>query len=215
MANDIQKFFGGHQLPQKRDQLSQALAGFSSGKNALLGKALLRLSKQTGQWVFGADNESLPEGTRLVLNPSSLSSGYIAWWLGKVEGEVMQLLSLGPVDPSKLAPVNSGSVPPGKKEASGRGWEAQASVDAITQGDVPLNLNYKASSLGGMKLLLNLAGEIAVGLYENPKRAYPVVELAVDYYQHKEWGKVYTPVMAIVGWLDEDGNPVNDLKKLI
>lgn len=213
MANDVAKFFGGHQLPD-RAKLSDALAGFSAAKNALMGKALLRLTKQ-GTWVFGADSESIKTGTRLIANPASLSSGYVAWWQSKIEGEVMQPLSLGPVDPSKLTEVNSGSIPPGKKVPSGKGWESQASIDLITQADVPLNLIYKTSSMGGMKTLLTLAGEIAFGMSENPARCYPIVELDTDSYIHKEYGEVFTPMLSIVGWLDAEGKEIKEVNSLL
>lgn len=212
MSNDLSKFFSGHQAPS-RDKLAEALAGFSANKNALLGKALLRMTK-TGQWVFGIDNEVLETGTELVINPASLSSGYVAWWMGKIEGEHMQPLSMGPVDPDKLGPVNSGGIPPGQKKQSGKGWEAQASVDAVTRGEIPVTLIYKSSSLGGMKALLGLAGDIVMGLGEDPRRVYPIIQLDTDTYNHKEYGQVFTPELPIVGWLDADGEELSELKKL-
>lgn len=213
MANDMQKFFGGHQLPD-RAKLSETLANFSAAKNSLMGKALLRLTKQ-GVWVFGADNEALKNGTLLVGNPSSLQAGYVAWYEGKIEGEKMQSINAGPVDPTTLGPVNSGSIPPGKKAPSGKGWENQASIDLITKSDMPLSLVYKTSSLGGMKTLLTLAGEIAYGMSENPARVYPVIELDVDSYVHKEFGEVFTPVLSIVSWLDAEGKEVKDVNSLL
>ena len=212
MANDVAKFFGGANVPS-RENLAKKLAGFSAAKNALMGKALLRLTKE-GRWVFGQDSIAMKEGTILIANPASLASGYVAWWMGKIEGEVMQPLSAGPVDPSTLPEVNSGSVPPGKKAPSGKGWENQASVDLITQAEVPLSLIYKSSSLGGMKALLTLAGEISFGLTEDERRVYPLIELGTDSYQHKEFGEVFTPELHIVGWLDEAGEPVKEFKKL-
>lgn len=212
MGTDIQKFFGGHQLPP-RDKLTEALAGFSAAKNSMLGKALLRLTKQ-GVWVFGMDNDVLKPGTRLIANPASLQSGFVAWWLGKIEQEIMQPLAMGPVDVARLGPVNSGSIPPGKQQPSGKGWEAQASVDLITQADIPLQLVYKASSMGGMRCILGLAGDIAFGMKEDPRRAFPILEVGVDSYQHKEFGTVYTPVLNVAGWLDENGAEVPELKQI-
>lgn len=213
MANDLQKFFSGHQLPD-RDALAKSLAGFSAAKNTLMGKALLRLTK-AGIWVFGQDSEVLKAGTLLIANPGSLQSGYVAWWMGKIEGEKMQPLSLGPVDATTLAQVNSGGIPPGFKKPSGKGWESQASIDMITQADVPLQLVYKTSSLGGMKALLTLAGEIAYGMSENPQRVYPVIEVDVDSYTHKEYGEVFTPVLAIHSWLGADGEPAKEVNSLL
>lgn len=212
MANDIQKFFGGHKS-DNRAKMTEALAGFSAAKHALVGKALLKLTK-AGVWVFGADNEAIDTSRPLIANPASIASGFVAWYEGKIEGERMQPVSQGPIDASLLPQVNSGSVPPGKKAPSGRGWEPQSSIDLITDDETPLQLIYKTSSRGGMMGLLNLAGEIAFGLDENPERAFPLVELGTDHYIHKEYGKVYTPVLSIVGWLDSEGKPIVDKPKL-
>lgn len=213
MANDMQKFFGNHNVPS-REALTKSLCGFSAAKASLTGKALLRLNKDNGSWVFGADSDSLRENTVLIANPASLSSGYVAWYMGKIEGEHMQPLSAGPVDATTLPEVKSGTIPPGKKAASGRGWEQQASIDLMTQDDTPLSLIYKSSSFGGLKALLGLAGDIAFGMSEDERRVYPMIELATDSYQHKEFGTVYTPVLIITGWLDEKGEVLKDMAKL-
>ena len=110
---------------------------------------------------------------------------------------------------------NPAACPPGKKETSGRGWETQASIELITQHDTPLHLVYKTSSLGGLKGLLTLAGEIAFGMSENPARAYPLIELEADFYTHKEWGKVFTPSLSIRGWLNAEGKPVEEKRRLV
>lgn len=212
-STDIQKFFGGHQQPD-REKMAAALAGFSNAKNALMGKALLRMTK-TGIWVFGADSEAIDTKQLLVGNPASLSSGFVAWWMSKIEGERMQPLSMGPVDPSTLPPVNSGSVPPGKNKPSGNGWEAQSSIDLISRHDTPLSLVYKTSSRGGMMAMLELAGQIAFGMHENPARAFPLIQLGVDSYTHKEYGEVFTPTLNIAGWLDAEGKEIVDRPKLL
>lgn len=213
MANDMTKFFEGYQAPD-RNAMTKALAGLATEAAALSGKALLRLSKDAGTWVAGMDNTPIATGEKLIVNPSSISSGYIAWYMGKIEGEIMQPVSMGPVDTSRLGPVNSGSIPPGKNKPSGNGWEPQVSVELLSRDEVPLQLIYKASSLGGRKAILNLAGAVAVGLQENPKRVYPVVELGVDSYQHNEYGTVYTPMLTVVEWLDAEGEVVPDVAKI-
>lgn len=213
MSNtDVAKFFAGHQIPN-RENLTKAIAGFASNRNALLGKALLRFSKQ-GFWCFGIDNEKLENGTQIIVNPASMSSGYVAWWLSKIENEIMQPLSMGPVDVAKLGPVNSGSIPPGKDKPSGKGWESQGSFDAVTRGEVPVTLIYKTSSLGGMKAIMGLAADIAIGLQTDVRRVYPVVELGSDSYNHSEYGEVFTPELNVVGWLDEAGEEVVEILKL-
>jgi hypothetical protein len=202
MSQELAQFFGGHQAPNT-EKLIAALAGFASTKQALSGKALLKLTKQ-GAWVFGADNEALRPGTRLVVNPASLSSGYIAWHKGVPEGEKMQPLSQGPVDATALPEVQ------GKN-----GWQSQASVEMIVQGELPLHLLYKTSSMGGLQALLSLAGEIAFGMSDNPARAYPELSLGVDSYDHTEYGVIYKPVVTVERWLDTNGEEVTEKKRLV
>lgn len=202
MSNDIAKFFGDAQPPAAREDLVSGLLDFASTKTAIDGVSLLRLSKADGEWVFGMDNETWKGA--LIVNPLGFKSGYIAWNAGTIEKEVMQPLSQGPIDPSTLPPVSS------KK-----GWEPQVSVDLISRHEKPLALVYKTSNRGGTRALLGLASAIAVGLREEPGRTYPLVELGVDSYVHKEYGKIYTPVFKITGWLDAEGNPVGTRRKLV
>lgn len=210
MANDVAKFFGNVQLPS-RDKLQQDLASLGAAKAGLMGgQALLRLTK-VGQWVLGQESEAVHEGQQFIVNPVSVQTGYVAWWQGGIEGEVMQPLSMGPVDPDKLGPVNSGGIPPGGKAPSGRGWEDQVSVNLASFDG--MQVVYRTNSLGGRRAILDLAGKIAYGYQENPKRFYPVIELSSDSYQHKnkEYGTIYNPILNIVAWLDENGKPVSDV----
>lgn len=214
MGTEIQQFFAGHSLPDKA-KLKQNLASLGAAKNSMMGKALLRLTK-TGIWVFGQDSEPFDLGVKLIGNPE-VCTGYVAWYKGEIEGEKMQPLSAGPVNPDDLGPVNSGTIPPGKNAPSGRGWEEQVSIELVTQQDVPLQMVYKTNSLGGKRALLTLASEIAFGMDENPKRYYPIIELGVDSYEHKikEYGTIYTPMLNIVSWLDDTGQPVVDRPRLV
>lgn len=202
MSNEIAKFFGDAQLPAAREDLVAGLMDFASTKSAIDGVSLLRLTKQDGEWVFGMDNEKWKG--ELIANPVGFRSGYIAWHAGSIEKEVMQPLSLGPIDPSTLPPV-----------VAKKGWEPQVSVDLISRHEVPLRLIYKSSNRGGTRALLGLASAIAVGLRAEPGRVYPLIELGVDSYTHKEYGKIFTPVFTIVGWLDANGKPVETRRKLV
>ena len=200
MANDIVKFFGTQQ-PISKGLIDQ-LKGFAAGKQALSGKALLKLNK-TGTWTFGQGNTPVRKGAKLILNPASMSSGFVAWNKSKIEGEVMQPISLGPVDHGKLHPVESKT-----------GWQNQVSVELMTQDEIPVQMLYKSSSMGGQDVFFDLAGQLVFALSEDPRRVYPVVELGTSSYQHEEFGTVYKPTIAILGWLDADGAEVLEQGKL-
>ena len=58
--------------------------------------------------------------------------------------------------------------------------------------------------------MLTLAGDIAYGVSEDPHRVFPVCEVSADSYTHAEFGEVFTPEFRIVGWLDANGEPLDD-----
>lgn len=216
MSYDVTQFFGAKRsAPQ--GHLEEALAKFASTKSAISGNALLKLAKATGLWVYGQGNTKVEDADRFVVDPSSFATGYIAWYLGKIEKEVMQPLTDGPVDPNSLdRDILSGTVPPGKREKSGRGWENQVQFELVLRDKVPVKLIYKASSRGGIEGVLDLASEIAFGLYEGQGvRAYPAIRLARSSYEHDEYGTVYTPKFVVEAWLDASGNAIEEKKSLL
>jgi hypothetical protein len=200
MANDIVKFFGTQQGINQT--LIDQLKHFAAGKQAMTGKALLKLNK-AGVWVFGAANTVVRKGTKLIVNPPSLSSGFVAWHKSKVEAEFMQPIQLGPVPLDKLHAVEAKS-----------GWQAQVSVEMMTMDEIPVQMLYKASSMGGQEVFFDLAGQLVFALSEDPRRAFPVIELSTTSYQHDEYGTVYKPAFSIVGWLGADGSEVTEQAKL-
>lgn len=200
MANDIVKFFGTQQPINKT--LIDQLKSFAAGKQALSGKALLKLNK-AGIWTFGQANTVLRKGTQLIVNPPSMASGFVAWHKSKIEAEFMQPISMGPVPLEKLHAVESKT-----------GWQAQVSVELMTQDEIPVQMLYKASSLGGQEMFFDLAGQLVFALSEDPRRVYPVVELGTTSYQHEEYGTVYKPAVTILGWLDTNGAEVLEQGKL-
>lgn len=203
MSNDLTKFFGNRQNSETRKQATDALGSFASNKAAMLGdRALLRLSKK-GEWVFGIDNEELPAGAVVLADPATMASGYVAWHKGQIEGEVMKPLSAGPVPSNDLKPVQAKN-----------GWQSQVSLD-LFHPKSGIKLQYKTSAVGGIRAMLNLAGDFAFAMHENGDRVYAELDFGVDSYEHKEYGTVYTPDISITGWLDADGKKVVERKRLV
>lgn len=203
MSNDLVAFFGQAPVSPRDPALQEALKALAAAKTAYNGALLLRLTK-AGGWVFGPDNEPLESGTRLVVNPATISAGYIAWHQGQVEDERMQPIIQGPIDARTLPPVKSKN-----------GWQSQVAVDLVTEDEPRMKLVYKTNSTGGMRAVLNLAAEISAGMQANKTRAFPVVALETGSYIHKEYGEIFYPIFKIVGWLDENGNHCKPQMSLI
>jgi hypothetical protein len=186
--------FGGANLPSVQS-LSSALRSVASNVGSSDGMVIIKMDK-TGHWVFGADQTDVEEDSIWAVNPFSFVHGYIAWGDGEVLGEKMAPVSepLPALDPA----------PAGAK----RGWEMQVGMTlACTNGeDEGLQARFAATSVGGKKAVQALAIAIAEQVEKDPSKPVPLVVLKKDHYQHKSYGRIYTPVLEIVKWASMDGN---------
>jgi len=158
------------------------------------GITLIKMDK-TGHWVFGADQTDVEEDSTWAVNPFSFVHGFIAWGDGEVLGEKMVPVSqpLPETDPP----------PPGAK----RGWETQVgfSMKCLTGEDQNLEVRYSATSVGGKRAVQQLALDIAEQVEKEQTKPVPVVRLRKDHYNHKSYGKIFTPVFEIVEFVSMDG----------
>lgn len=164
--------------------------------------AILKMDR-TGHWVFGADATEIEDGSRWAVNPFSFIHGFIAWGEGEVLGE-------------KVAPITQplpevDEPPPGAK----RGWEKLVGMSlACTTGeDKGLNVRYTVTSVGGKKAVQALATAIAEQVEADPTKPVPIVLLGKDHYQHKAYGRIFTPVFEVVEWASMDGEAAEEPKR--
>lgn len=192
---DIVKFASAG-LPSVKS-LSGALRSMSAGVDNSGGVAILKMDK-TGHWVYGADQTEVEDGSRWAINPLSFVHGFIAWGEGVVLGE-------------KMAPVSeplpeTGPAPAG----AARGWEVQVGVNlrCISGEDEGLEVRYTVTSVGGRKAVTALGNTIADQVDKDETHPVPVVLLKKEHYQHKSYGRIYTPVFEVVKWVALTGEPV-------
>jgi len=161
------------------------------------GSVILKMDKR-GDWVFGADQTEVDEGTLWAVNPFSFVHGYIAWGDGEVLGEKMVSVS-HPLPEMETAPA-------GAK----RGWETQVgmSLKCISGPDNGLEVRYNVTSVGGKRAVQGLAVAIAQQVESDQSKPVPVVTLKRDHYTHKSYGKIYTPVFEVQEWMSMDGDKV-------
>ena len=161
---------------------------------APMSSAILKMDR-TGHWVFGADQTEAEDDAHWAVNPFSFVHGYIAWGDGEVLAE-------------KMAPVTQplpelDAAPPSAK----KGWESQVgmSLKCITGDDEGLECRYTTTSVGGKRAVQALAVAIAAQVEKDPTKPVPIVKLGKDHYQHKSYGRIYTPVFEVVEWVSMDG----------
>ena len=184
--------FSGAGLPAIAS-LSTALRSVAADVSNL-GSTIIKMDK-FGSWVFGAEQTEVEDDSTWAVNPFSFVHGYIAWGEGEVLGEKM--VSITAPLPEVDAP------PPGAK----KGWETQVglSVKCLNGEDAGLEARYSATSLGGKRAVQALAVAIATQVEADPTKPVPVVRLKNDHYTHKQYGKVYTPLLEVVKWIGMDG----------
>jgi hypothetical protein len=189
--------FGGANLPSVKS-LSSALRSIESSASAT-GMAILKMDK-TGHWVFGADQTEAEDNSLWAINPFSFVHGYIAWGDGEVLGEKMVSVAepLPELDPA----------PGGAK----RGWEMQIGMTlACTNGeDEGLQARYSVTSVGGKRAVQALAVAIAEQVDKDQTKPVPVVRLKKEHYQHKSYGRIFTPVFDLVNWVSMDADSAGE-----
>jgi len=159
------------------------------------GVAILKMDK-TGHWVFGADQTEVEDDSTWAINPFSFVHGFIAWGDGEVLGEKMV---------SVAEPLPDVDAAPGGAK---NGWQKQVGLSLkCTNGeDEGLECRYATTSVGGVRSVQTLAVTIATQVDKDPTKPVAIVRLKKDHYQHKSYGKIYTPVFEVVEWVSMDGN---------
>jgi len=160
------------------------------------GMVILKMDK-TGHWVFGADQTEIEEGSQWAINPFSFIHGYIAWGDGEVLGEKMASVS-------DLLPELD-AAPPGAK----KGWETQVgmSLKCISGEDAGMEARFTTTSVGGKRGVQDLAVAIAEQVGKDQTKPVPIVTLGKEHYQHKSYGKIFTPVFAVKEWVSLTAEP--------
>ena len=173
--------------------LSTALRALEQGAGTA-GVVILKMDK-TGHWVFGADQTEVEDDALWAINPFSFIHGFIAWGDGEVLGEKMVGVS-EPLPELDNAPANAK-----------RGWETQIGMSLkCTNGeDKDMEARFTTTSVGGKKAVQILGVAIATQVDKDQSKPVPIVRLKKDHYQHKSFGKIYTPVFEIVEWVGLDG----------
>jgi hypothetical protein len=158
------------------------------------GTVIIKMDK-TGHWVYGADQTECEDDATWAVNPFSFVHGFIAWGDGEVLGEKMVSVS------QPLPEVDA--APAGAK----RGWETQVgmSLKCLTGEDADMEARFTSTSVGGKKAVQALAVAIANQVEADQSKPVPIVRLKKDHYQHKSYGRIFTPVFEIVEWVGMDG----------
>ena len=166
---------------------------------------------KNGEYLYGAEDELIPLGTRFIANMPGLRVGWKRWSAGRVTDDLLELLADGvpPRRRSDLGDLDQGLWELDDRKQPRDPWQFtnELVLRGLETGD---EFVFATSSKGG----LGAVGELckAYGrLYRQKPGLLPVVELQADHYNHKTFGKTYYPVLKLVDWIAEpdaaDGPP--------
>lgn len=155
----------------------------------------LKLTK-SGEWVHGADEDEISSQSVFIVDTNSFVTGYQAWGDGELLGEIIRPITEGAVSRQELDDV-------------GAEWKPLigCQMTCVEGADDGLQLLYKTTSKGGIKAVNNLMKEIVKQSQSNHNGCLtPEIELVTDSYKHKKYGKIFTPVLNVIGWCSHDFN---------
>ena len=202
MTNDVANVTGGALAAASalKGKLQKAKAAIPETQ----GSQYLRFL-QDGNWVFGQENEEVLPEDMVAVNTLSIKTGWSCWTDRPGKGAKNE--NLGEV----MVPLGADAIPksdlPIKKDASDNNavceWREQFSVDVmiLTGPNKGKQVHYKTTSMGGMGAMNAMLDQIMLQLDEDPANIVPVVSLGSDHYNHKKYGRTYTPVIKIKDWM--------------
>ena len=155
-----------------------------------------------GEWTWGTESTEVEEDALWAIHPQGFQHGWIAWGdkkhnnNGTKLGETM-VAATEPLPPQNTLPEVQGS------------WAQQISVQMICLSgmDKGTKVLFNSCSTGGRKVYNTIVNAVVGEITAGSEKVAPVVTLDSDHYTHKEYGKIFTPVMRV-----EDWNTLEDLK---
>jgi hypothetical protein len=154
-----------------------------------------------GDWLAGKDGDEVPLGTEMVAAMHLLQSGFIRWEDNKPVENLMGFRSEGFVPPERntLGHHDKSTW----RDFNGQLQDPWQRTDVLLMADVTTGevYTYSPSSGGGLQAIKNLSRDYGSHMRTNPDEI-PVIKLSSTSYQHKQFSKVYKPVLELVGWRD-------------
>ena len=79
------------------------------------------------------------------------------------------------------------------------------SMKCLTGEDAGLEVRFNSTSVGGKRSVQGLGLAIATQVDVDQTKPVAIVRLGKDHYQHKSYGRIFTPVFEVLEWMSLDG----------
>lgn len=190
-------------LPMNLNELTQALQQTQKfARDNATSYIYVKMGKD-GIWTYGTEELRVEDEATWAVNPTSWMTGFSAFDDNHSRvGEEMRNMSEPPILPADLPPVN------GK-------WEAQLgfSVKCLNGEDEGLEGVIYQRSRGGREELTKLLTQTLDRSQAGDDNVVAIIRLKSASYKHKQYGKIYTPVLEIIDWVSMDDLEEGEGKK--
>ncbi len=201
--------FGGAGGLVTADQLA---AGLDNIQQTTSSQQLPYLRMQRdGVFCYGTEKIEVEEGSEWAINPATLMHGWACWSRPKDEkGNDLKGELLG----EEMVPFHEAPIPKAQLENHGYAWTEQVGMvlQCVSGEDEGVTVMLKGTSLGLKQAVHALTNEFRKQLAVDAAHIVPIIRLDNDSYNHKEWGKTYTPVLTVLRWVDFEGNAAGEAK---
>ena len=196
----------GGSLPANVQDMAAALANSAGQAGAAGGAENYMKFTKFGEWVFGAENTETEEGSKWAVNPNGFQHGYICWG---IEGTPAEGTNLGEMLVPATQPMPLESDLPVYENGN---WSKCIAVSMVCLDgeDEGIQVQWKANSHGGRKAYTQLLQAVIQQLQASAAEPVAVVSLEASSYDHKKYGKIFTPVLKVTGWMGMDGTPAEE-----
>ena len=179
--------------------LQTALANVNTA--AIIGRTglpLMLFKSREATWGFG-QRRTIPEAdSRWAINPLTFKWGAICFNGNKVVGEHL-------VSVSQPKPLIT------ELPDAGFPWQEEWAVNmkCINGADAGVEVIFKATTDGALKAVVSMVDQVRDRLNgdRHDGKIAPIVLLEKDSYPHRDHGRVWIPVLTLVGWMSLDGPP--------
>lgn len=181
-------------LPIDPNALSTALVNAIQASESDDGTYQYLKMTKAGDWIFGQDETDVQDGSLWAIDPRSIQKGFIAWEEGSKEGEAMApIFGAPPIIKADLDDVSAK-------------WTEQLGFNLVcTNGeDKGAQCQFKTNSRGGRKAIKSYMSALNTQLQSDPDNCVALVSLESEHYKHKEFGRIYNPIITIGQWVSLD-----------
>lgn len=154
-------------------------------------------SKRTGEWLFGVEKEPCT-GEVFALDLTSLKHGWILWHQKKANRRLVPINAPLPEPQDDIHYTDSKGKPQVDSPNEGRALEG-----SFEDGTRFL---FETNSYGGRKAVDSVLQQLFTRANQGTPFLFPQIALESESYDHKEYGKLWNPVLTVTAWFDENGN---------